>query len=141
MGHFKKKHIQKQLIVSILTSGVMLWILSIFLNNPGLFAAFKMDYLSIYASLIFFGFLFSPIDTTLSVIGNYLSRQYEYEADAYASDTTGLPEALISGLKKLCKDNLSDLTPHSLKVFFDYSHPPVLKRIEALRQIASKSFS
>ena len=112
----------------------MFFILSLFIKNPGLFAAFKMDTLSIYASLFFFGFLYAPISMLFSVIDNVLSRKYEYQADRYSISTYKNSEAFISGLKKLCVDNLANLTPHPLKVFLDYSHPPVLKRIEAIRK-------
>ena len=81
MGHYKKMHIQKHILFSIATSGITFYILSLFLNNPGLFSAFKMDQLSIYASLIFFSFLFSPIQEGLSIVTNIMSRKHEFEAD------------------------------------------------------------
>ncbi len=134
MGHYKKKHIIISLLISVLTTGLMFFILSRFLNNPGLFAAFQMEHISLYASLLFFGFLYAPIETILAIVGNMLSRRHEYAADAYAAATFGKPEALIAALKKLSVDNLSNLTPHPLKVFLHYSHPPILQRIEALRK-------
>ncbi len=133
MGHFRKRHIQKGILLSIITTGLMFLILSLFINNAGLFAAFKMEHTSIYASLIFFAFLYTPINMLLSVLSSVLSRQYEYEADGYAIRTYKKPEAMITALKKLCVDNLANLTPHPLKVFLSYSHPPVLKRIQAIR--------
>ena len=114
----------------------MFYVLSLFIKNPELFSAFKMENLSVYDSLIFFGFLFSPIQTLLGIVGKILSRKYEYEADAFAATSTKDAQPLISGLKTLSKDNLSNLTPHSLKVFLEYSHPPVLKRIEALKKLS-----
>ena len=69
----------------------------------------------------------------LSIFGNMLSRRHEYEADAYAVNTYGKPRSMIAALKKLSVDNLSNLTPHPLKVFLSYSHPPVLERIQAIR--------
>lgn len=137
MGHYKKKHIIASLLISILTTGLMFFILSRFLNNPGLFAAFKMEQISIYASLLFFGFLYAPIETVLGIFGNMLSRRHEYAADSYAAATYGKPEALIVALKKLSVNNLSNLTPHPLKVFLSYSHPPILQRIQALRKFVS----
>ena len=134
MGHYKLKHILKHILMSVFTTGLMFYLLSLFLNNPGLFAAFKMEHLSIYASLIFFGFLFTPIQTVISVITHYFSRKYEFEADAYAAQTFGKPQAMIDALKKLSVNNLSNLTPHPVKVFFAYTHPPVLERIKALRK-------
>ena len=136
MGHYKKKHILKMIVTSIFISGLMFYILSLFINNPGLFAAFKMQNLSVYASLIFFGFLFEPINMVFSVVSHIFSRKYEYEADNYAVTTYDHKEAFITALKKLSVDNLSNLTPHPFKVFLDYSHPPVLERIKAIRGIA-----
>jgi len=136
IGHYKKKHILKSIAVSIATTGLMFFVLSFFLDNPGLFAAFRMEQLSIYAGLVFFGFLYAPINEIFSIIGNVISRRHEYEADAFAVTTFGKPEAFIAALKKLSVDNLSNLTPHPLKVFLDYSHPPVLQRIAAIRHQA-----
>lgn len=136
IGHYKKKHFIKGLILSILTTGLMLFILSFFIKNPGLFGAFKMQNLSIYASLIFFGFLYSPINLFFGIFANIFSRKHEYEADSFAANTYKKPDAYILALKKLSVDNLSNLTPHPLKVFLDYTHPPVLKRIGAIRKIA-----
>jgi STE24 endopeptidase len=134
MGHYKLGHVLKMMIISILETGLLLFLLSFFINNPGLFAAFKMERLSIYASLIFFGFLYTPIATFLSIIQNMLSRAYEYQADHFAVRTTGESGTFVTVLKKLSADNLSNLFPHPLKVFLSYSHPPVLKRIEAIRK-------
>ena len=133
MGHWKKKHILKMTMATVLQTGFMFALLSLFINNQGLAGAFGMEHVSVYASLVFFGFLYTPISTVLSILANRFSRRYEYEADAYAVDSTGLAEALISGLKKLCRVNLANLTPHRLQVIFHYSHPPVLARIRAIR--------
>lgn len=133
MGHYKKKHIFKMIIMSVMTTGLMFFFLALFINNVSLFAAFKMDNLSVYASLFFFGFLYTPINMIFSIFHNILSRRYEYEADFYAVRTYNQPEAMIRALKKLSVDNLSNLTPHPLKVFLDYSHPPVLARIRAIK--------
>lgn len=138
MGHYKKKHILRMILMSVFTTGIMLFLLSRFINNAGLFAAFKMEHLSVYASLLFFGFLYTPLQMLFSLFGNYLSRRYEYQADAYAVTTYGNAEAMMTALKKLSVDNLSNLTPHPLKVFFDYSHPPVLERIKTIRQDAGR---
>ncbi len=136
VGHYKKKHILINIFTSILTSGIMFYILSLFLNNKALFEAFKMENISIYASLFFFGFLFAPISMLLSIVSNAISRKLEYEADIYAVKTYGNSEAFITALKKLSVDNLSNLTPHPLKVFLNYTHPPVLSRINAIRNFS-----
>ncbi len=137
IGHYKKRHILKMFILSSLANGFMFFILSFFINNEGLFSAFRMNHISIYASLVFFGFLYTPIQMVFSIITNVVSRKHEYEADRFCVDTYRNPQAFINALKKLTVDNLSNLTPHPLKVFLYYSHPPVLKRIEAIRKHAS----
>jgi len=134
MGHYKKRHIVKSLLLSIFTTGLMFFILSLFINNRGLFSAFQMEHTSIYASLFFFAFLYTPISLILSIAGKILSRKYEFEADAYAALTYKKPSSMIAALKKLTVDNLSNLTPHPVKVFLSYSHPPVLRRILALKE-------
>lgn len=133
IGHFKKRHILKRMVMSIITTGIMFYILSFFINNEGLFVAFKMEELSIYASLFFFGFLYTPISMVFTVLSNFISRRHEYEADDYAVSTYKKPLEFIAALKKLTVENLSNLTPHPLKVFLDYSHPPILKRIQAIK--------
>lgn len=135
IGHFKRKHIHKQVVVGTLAMGGLFYLLSLFINHPGLFEAFQMDRVSVYASLVFISFLYSPISRIVSMITHALSRKYEYEADAYACSTYGYPEVLIQALKKLSADNLSNLTPHPIKVFLDYTHPPLLKRIEAIKML------
>ncbi len=135
MGHFKRKHIPKMVVASILQSGLMFFILSLFLENKQLFAAFDMEHLSVYASLIFFLFLYTPISSLISIFFNIYSRKNEYEADSWAVETTGLGQVLVSGLKKLSVHNLSNLTPHPLNVFLNYSHPPVLERIKAIDEL------
>lgn len=134
IGHYKKKHIIKNMAVSIMQTGVMFFLLSVFLNSQGLYQAFYMEQASVYAGLIFFGMLYAPIDMILSVVMQVISRKHEFEADSYAS-TTFKPEPMVQALKKLSKDNLSNLTPHPFYVFMNYSHPPVLQRIKAIRGI------
>ncbi len=133
VGHYKKKHIPKNMTISFLHTGVMLYLLSLFIRLPGLHEAFFMEEISVYAGLLFFGLLYSPIEMILSVMMQVFSRKHEYEADRYAADTTGDPEHMVSVLKKLSVDNLSNLTPHPFHVFLNYSHPPVLERIRAIR--------
>ena len=141
MGHFKLHHIIKMIFASILQTGILFYFLSITLNNQGIFEAFGMAHLSIYASLVFFGFLFSPVNLLVSIVFNIFSRRHEYSADQFASNSTGSPDTLIRGLKKLSCANLSNLTPHPFHVFLHYSHPPILERIAALRKnhFSSKS--
>jgi STE24 endopeptidase len=139
MGHYKLKHIPKMIFASIIQTGVMFYLLSIFLNTSDITSALGIEQPSVYASLVVFGFLYSPINLLVSILFHAISRKHEFEADRYASITTGSSEALITSLKKLSKANFANLTPHPLKVFIHYSHPPLLARIERLRQ--HRSFS
>ena len=134
IGHYKKKHIITGMLISILHIGVMFYLLSFFLSRKELFDAFLMDHISVYAGIIFFGLLFTPLEFVLSLALNFLSRKHEFEADRWSADTTLHPDELVSALKKLSVHNLSHLTPHPLYVFFHYSHPPVLQRIRRLHQ-------
>ena len=134
MGHYKLHHIPKLIVASIIQTGLMFFLLSLFIQNEGLFAAFSMDNLSIYASLFFFGFLYTPINLLISTLFNFFSRKNEFQADQYATGSIGTSGHLINGLKKLSRANLSNLTPHPLYVFLHYSHPPVLERIQTLRR-------
>ena len=135
IGHYKKKHILQGMLISIAHSGVMLFLLSIFLGHQGLFDAFYVKQPSIYAGLIFFGMLYSPIELVISLGMNFLSRRNEYEADRFAIETTPDPEPFITALKTLSVKNLSNLTPHPFHVALTYSHPPVLQRIQAIRRL------
>ena len=137
VGHYKKRHVWQGMALSIAHLGAMLWILSLFLEQEGLFAAFYVTEPSVYAGLLFFGLLFTPVELILSVLVNLFSRRNEFEADRFAVETTGSGEPLITALKKLSADNLTNLTPHPLAVFLSYSHPPVLQRIAALRRLGT----
>lgn len=134
IGHYKKKHILQGMLISIIHSGIIFYLLSLFLKQEGLYQAFFMDNMSVYTGLLFFGMLYSPIEMILSIFMNILSRKNEFEADAFASKTIENKEDMINALKKLSKDNLSNLTPHPFYVFLNYSHPTVLERISAIRK-------
>jgi STE24 endopeptidase len=137
VGHYKKKHIIKGMITSIIHSGVMLYVLSLFIKMPELHTAMGMsaEQPSVYAGLIFFSLLYAPIELILSIMFNMLSRKHEFEADEYSALTLKNTSHMISGLKNLTVKNLGNLTPHPLPVFLSYSHPPVLERIKRLQGI------
>ena len=135
IGHYKKKHIIKTMLMGIVHTGIIFYLLSIFLNHRGLFDAFYMDHMSVYAGLLFFSMLYAPIEIILSIFLQMFSRKNEYEADRFAVETTKNNSGFISALKKLSVHNLSNLTPHPLYVFLNYSHPPVLKRIDTIRNL------
>jgi STE24 endopeptidase len=132
MGHYKKKHIRQTLILGILQTGLMLFLLSHFITFQGLFEAFFMPQQSVYAGMIFFAMLYAPIDFFIGIFMQILSRKNETTADQFAAETTEDPDSMAAALKKLSAHNLSNLTPHPFYVFLNYSHPPVLKRIQSL---------
>jgi STE24 endopeptidase len=133
VGHYKKKHIITGMILSFVHVGVVFYLLSLFLNKKELFDAFYMQKPSVYASLLFFGLLFEPISFLISIAFNALSRHNEYQSDYYAVQTIPDREKLVSALKKLYATNLSNLIPHPVYVFLNYTHPPLLQRIRAIR--------
>ena len=138
MGHYKLKHIRSMMLFSIAQMGFMFFMLSCFLGNSELFAAFGMENLSVYAGLIFFGFLYASVSSLVAIGMNALSRRNEYQADRFAAQTGADSEALVSGLKKLSVSNLTNLTPHPFKVFLHYSHPPILDRVAALSRLGAE---
>ena len=136
IGHFKKKHIIINMLLSLGNLGALFFLLSLFMNNRSLFDAFFMTDTSVYGSLIFFMLLYTPVELILSVFMHALSRKHEYDADSYAVSTYEKGTALADALKKLSRNNLSNLTPHPIYVFLNYSHPPVLQRIRRIRMLA-----
>ncbi|WP_179344866.1 M48 family metallopeptidase [Winogradskyella ursingii] len=133
VGHYKRNHIVINLATSILLTGITLYILSIFISNPLLSNAIGVETPSFHVGLIAFGLLYSPISELTGLIMNYVSRVFEYQADDYAKNTYKA-EPLISSLKKLNKNSLSNLTPHPAYVFMHYSHPTLLERVRNLRK-------
>lgn len=133
VGHYKKKHILITTIISIMTTGFMLYLLSTMILNSQVSWALGGVTTALHLNLLAFGILYSPVSTILGLLGNILSRKNEYEADNYAK-TTYSAEPLIAALKKMTSDHLSNLTPHPVYVFVNYSHPPLLQRVEKMRQ-------
>ncbi len=133
VGHYKKKHIIFNLMASIGLTGLTLYILSIFISNPLLSKALGVDIPSFHVGLIAFGLLYGPISEITSLVMNYISRKFEYQADDYAKNTYK-SEPLVTSLKKLSKNSLSNLTPHPAYVLMHYSHPTLLERVRNLRK-------
>jgi len=131
VGHYKKNHIVYNMITSILLSGLTLYILSFFINSPILSNALGVSTPSFHIGLVAFGILYSPISEITGLCINFMSRKFEYQADNYAKETFH-KKALITSLKKLSKNSLSNLTPHPAYVFAHYSHPTLFNRIKNL---------
>ncbi len=133
IGHYKKKHILIQFVVSTLFTGLMLYLLSVALQSDVLARAFGAERASFHIGMIAFLLLYSPFSMITSLITNVLSRRFEFQADAFAK-RFGFENELISALKKLSRKSLSNLTPHPRYVFFHYSHPPLIERIKHLKK-------
>jgi STE24 endopeptidase len=132
IGHYKKKHIQKGLFTGLLQTSVLLFIFYVFLGYPVFQEAIGAVLPSFHMGLVVFGMLYSPVSLMTGLFDNIVSRKNEYTADAFAAQNElGVP--LSEALKKLSSDNLTNLTPHPLYVFFHYSHPPLLERLNALQ--------
>ncbi|GAB7256306.1 M48 family metallopeptidase [Polaribacter sp. OB-PA-B3] len=132
VGHYKKKHIIFNLVTSILITGFTLYLLSLFINYPIFSKALSVTEPSFHIGLIAFGILYSPISEITNLIMNFVSRKFEYQADDFAKNTFAA-KPLISSLKKLSKNSLSNLTPHPAYVFMHYSHPTLLQRVLNLK--------
>lgn len=135
MGHYKKKHILKGMLIAVVQTGAMFFLLSFFVSYQGLFDAFYLEQTSVYAGLIFFGMLYAPLEFFLGMLSQMRSRKNEFQADRFSVETTRDPSAMQDALKKLAVHNLSNLVPHPFYVFLNYSHPPVIKRVEAIENI------
>ena len=135
IGHYKKKHVTRSLLIGILQTGIMLFLFSLFVSSPALSAALGVSEPSFHIGLIAFGILYSPISMITGLAMNIYSRRNEYQADAFAARYFDANE-LASALKKLSVSNLSNLRPHPLYVFFHYSHPTLLQRLKALGRSA-----
>jgi STE24 endopeptidase len=133
IGHYKLKHTLTAVVISILQTGFMLFLLSLVIKSPLLGNALGVENMSLHIGLIAFSLLYSPISTITGIFLNILSRKNEFQADAYAAETND-GNQLIKALKKLSVDNLSNLYPHPAYVFVHHSHPPILKRIEAIKK-------
>lgn len=132
VGHYKRRHIIINLVSNVLITGFTLWLLSLFVGSPLLSEALGVSIPSFHIGLIAFFILYSPISTVTGLLMNYISRVFEYQADNYAKETYK-GEPLITSLKKLSKNNLSNLTPHPVYVFAHYSHPTLLQRYHNLK--------
>ncbi|MEQ9467507.1 MAG: M48 family metallopeptidase [Ekhidna sp.] len=132
VGHYKKKHILFTTIFSIGLMGFMLFLFSRMAYSAEVSWAMGGQTSALHLNLLAFGILYSPISTILGILGNVISRKNEYEADAFAKETYDATP-LVTGLKKMSADHLSNLTPHPAYVFVHYSHPPLKERVSALQ--------
>ncbi len=137
IGHYKKKHVVQGLIISLLQTGVVLFIFSMLIDDQNLSRALGVEKPNFHIGLIAFGILYSPVSFVLGIFMNKLSRKNEYQADGFAARNFK-PQPLAAALKKLSQKNLSNLTPHPLYVYFNYSHPPLLQRLNHLKKFKNE---
>ena len=138
VGHYKKRHVLIGTVTSAVETGIFLGLFAFFVKQAGLFAGFGVDSPSVWAGVVFVSVLLRPLQLVLSISGAALSRRHERQADKFAMTTTGRGDLLAGGLKRLSKDNLSNLTPHPFYVFLKYSHPPTLERLRSLESNPSE---
>ena len=131
IGHYKKKHVLLTLSFSVILTGLMLFLFSLVVNSPMLSQAMGSGNTSFHMGLIVFGILYSPLSLIIGLLTNYISRRNEFTADRFVRENYR-PEILAEALKKLSVKNLSNMMPHRAYVFFHYSHPPLLSRLEKL---------
>ena len=133
VGHYVKGHIIAAMFIGFLNTGLIFFLMSLFIGNRQLFDAFYMQDISSYAGLLLFAMLYEPVSFLLSIPFNALSRRHEFQADRYSVQTIPDSEELVAALKKLYATNLGNLNPHRLFVILHYSHPPLVERIKAIR--------
>ncbi len=131
IGHYKKKHVFINMVLSLVVTGITLYLFSLFIDNAILSSALSVNIPSFHIGLITFGILYSPISEITGIFMNMISRKFEYQADDFAKNQFN-GSALVSSLKKLSKNSLSNLTPHKANVFIHYSHPTLLQRVKNL---------
>jgi STE24 endopeptidase len=131
IGHYRKKHVLVSLVSSVFLTGIMLFLFSLTVDHPGFAAALGADKPGFHLGLIVFGILYSPLSLIIGLVTNYISRKNEFAADRFVKENYK-PEKLAEALKKLFVKNLSNMMPHPVYVFFHYSHPPLLQRLEKL---------
>lgn len=135
VGHYKLKHTLWCTLNGLFQTGAMLFLFSLVVNSPMLSGALGVDQPNFHIGLLAFGLLYAPVSFVTGMIMSLVSRKNEYAADAFAAKFD-LGEPLISGLKTISVNALSNLTPHPWYVFFHYSHPPLLQRIRAIKDLA-----
>ena len=132
IGHLKKNHIKKQILINGFVSLLLFFLAAKLMTWEKMYESFGFSAMSGYVGLFLVGILWEPANFFLSPVGRAISRKFEREADFYSLGILKTAKPLVTALKKMAKENLSNLSPHPLYVFFNYSHPPLLERIEYL---------
>ncbi len=135
-GHFKKKHILKQFLLIESAMLLFFYLTYLLIDWPFLYRTFGFENPKIYAGLLLIGIFWQKAGFLLTPFPLALSRRFEGQADRFAVRLLRSSSAMITGLKRLAADNLSNLFPHPLYVRFHYSHPPLMERIASLQGIS-----
>jgi len=128
IGHYKKGHIYKGMATGLVQTLILMYVMGLVLSSDNLAMAAGADGAVFYINMLVFTMLMSPIMDIAGIFGNISSRKHEVQADSFAC-SFGLGKSLSSALKNLARENLSNLTPHPLVVFLNYSHPPLADRV------------
>ncbi len=137
LGHYKHKHIVKNIVFGTVSSFLTFFVISILYKNS--LSWFDFEYITQIAALPLLSLWAMVIGLIQSPIGNILSRKYEYEADRYAIETTRNPESFINTLNKLTNQNLGDREPHPFIEWFFYSHPSIKNRVKAIQDFVQSN--
>jgi STE24 endopeptidase len=135
IGHWKKKHVFKRIVVSEILAFIVIYLAYKILQTDFLLRLFDLLPGSFYAHILLLGFVGSIVAFPVSPLSSYFSRRQEKQADRFACEITKDPDSLATSLIKLSKDNLSNLHPHPLYAAFHYSHPPVIQRIREIHNL------
>jgi STE24 endopeptidase len=135
IGHYKRRHILRHFLFGQFNLLLLFLGASVCISRPELFNAFGVSTPSYYVGLVLYFIVIRPFSAILGVLVNYWSRKDEFEADRFSAEAMGDPNPLITALKRLSKESLSNLTPHPLLVSLHFTHPPVLERVLALRKL------
>jgi STE24 endopeptidase len=139
IGHYQKKHVLKMLLWSAAGLLVGFYVLSRLARQTWFYEAFGFLPDNLAPALLLFGLLGGVVTFWFTPLANLWSRRFEYQADRFAAETIGDPRPLVSALRKLNRENLSNLTPHPFYSGFYYSHPTLLEREQALTGVSSTS--
>jgi len=131
-GHYKRRHVLTGMLLASAPAGLVLFLLDYFLGQAGLYAAFFLPRPSLHAGLVAFALLYTPVESFLDVVVNWVSRRHEFEADRYAVDTAPQPSDLGAALRTLSVTSLAHPNPHPFYVALNYTHPPLVRRLEAI---------
>lgn len=132
IGHWKFRHLPRQVFFFGCIAFLFLALAGKLLAWPFLYQVFSFEQASAHAGLFLLILFWTPAALILSPLSSTLSRRAEYSADAFARKSTGSGKGLQKALLRMAKDNLANIAPHPLYVFFHYTHPPLKERIEAL---------